>query len=576
VSNVPERACDVLIIGAGMAGACLARQLRLEQPDLRIIVIDKKVEFDWWVGESTTEPFYHYAFEVLKLGPYMMKNHVPKHGLRFFFDSKDKDLSMSQMSEWGRAPYDGRLTSWQLDRAAFDRDLAEINRKSGVEVLLGTSASSIEIDRENGHRVETSAGPIRCRYLVDAGGRSSPLAMKMGLVPDTHGPTGSVWARYDGCKDLDELGDDRWKRRVELTRRFNSTNHFMYDGYWIWHIPVSERIISIGVAFDRRIAPLELKNVEDLTAFFRTHRWFREIAGHAKPLDFMALKHLGRLATRFYSEDRWYLTGMSGSFVDPLLSTSGNTFAACNRFIAEIIRADREGDQKKLNNRIRHGNLMMTGRTRFFNSLMNYHRFGCYDSFAAWLTGVYMTVWNYEFANHFENFRGMLHAIDKHEDTCGCEQRPPDIAQFMALGNRLCDEFIGFLDPRGLYHAQNRDRYVEISERLQLRHNSFDWSLRDRRTEQDKESNITYEAAVRYYLARMCEIEGVRFDEASFNTFFTRDWRSGQKLMDGLAAMRAAKGTSEPSKTRWVTKGPVDEELAAMLPWFYRFSEPIR
>jgi len=41
-----DKSCDVLIIGAGMAGSCLARQLSLEQPELDVIVIDAKTEFD--------------------------------------------------------------------------------------------------------------------------------------------------------------------------------------------------------------------------------------------------------------------------------------------------------------------------------------------------------------------------------------------------------------------------------------------------------------------------------------------------------------------------------------------------
>src|SRR5262245_57254147 len=102
-----EKQCDVLIIGGALAGGCLARQLILQQPDLKIVVVEKKTKFDWWIGESTVTPWGDYAVRHLQLGPYLWKNHMMKHGLRFFFDSPDKQLPLEEMSEIGRTGYSG-------------------------------------------------------------------------------------------------------------------------------------------------------------------------------------------------------------------------------------------------------------------------------------------------------------------------------------------------------------------------------------------------------------------------------------------------------------------------------------
>src|SRR4029078_714752 len=110
-----DKSCDVLIIGARAAGGCLARQLSLQQPDLKVIVVDKKEDFDWWVGESTIEVWDDYAIRVLGLGPYLASNYIPKHGLRFFFDSEKKDLRIDEMSEIGWSRYSGMRSSYQLD-----------------------------------------------------------------------------------------------------------------------------------------------------------------------------------------------------------------------------------------------------------------------------------------------------------------------------------------------------------------------------------------------------------------------------------------------------------------------------
>jgi hypothetical protein len=100
-----------------MAGGLLARQLSVEQPDLRIIVVDQKTDFDRWVGESTVEVFDDYAVRTCRLGPHLATHHIVKHGLRFWFDSPEKDLRMCELSEQGRSRYTTLNRGVQLDRA---------------------------------------------------------------------------------------------------------------------------------------------------------------------------------------------------------------------------------------------------------------------------------------------------------------------------------------------------------------------------------------------------------------------------------------------------------------------------
>jgi hypothetical protein len=95
--------CDVLIIGTGMAGSCLARQIRLREPDLKIINLDKRTQFSYWIGESTVEAWEDYVSRYLGLREFLDARFPVKNGLRMFFDSADKNLSVSEMSEFGRA-----------------------------------------------------------------------------------------------------------------------------------------------------------------------------------------------------------------------------------------------------------------------------------------------------------------------------------------------------------------------------------------------------------------------------------------------------------------------------------------
>ncbi|WP_394821814.1 NAD(P)/FAD-dependent oxidoreductase [Pendulispora albinea] len=582
-----NKECDVLIIGGGLAGGTLARQLRLEQPELSIIQLDRKVDFDWWVGEATVEVFDDYAIRILKLGPYLWKKHILKHGLRFWFDNEERSLPLEEMSEWGRARYTSVNTAFQLDRASFDRDILQMNRDMGVECHQGARVLSgqsddlphIVIDRDEGHMVDTTVGTIRCKWLVDAGGRSSPLAQQLHLLHEGDGPwlrqrpgpTGSYWGRFKNSKSIDDFGNDAWRRKVGYTLRNLSTNHFMYPEYWIWHIPLTEDITSIGVSFDHDKIPLKMKSAQDLVAFFHQHRALRDILAGSECLDFMGLKYLRRACKQVYSTDRWFLTGMSGSFVDPLFSTTSASISVSNRFIAEMIRADREGDTVTFARRVRHCNDFMLTLYQVLTAGIIFDRFGSFDACAGWISQRFHNYWNYEMVNQLDDFKRYFRRIDAHDEHCGCSiARSIENhygSSLIGVTDRLTDEFIALLRKRDLYFARNKGYFFEGSARQSLIDNAYRFTNddRQRRLEQQVETMKSYEGCYRYFLRRACDIEGISWDEGTFESFFARDTGSGQTLADGLRAMCNPKSPSSalpahlPTRyVHWTPKGPID------------------
>lgn len=578
--------CDLLIIGAGMAGGLLARQLSIEQPGLKIILIDKKTDFDWHIGESTVEVFDDYAVRNCKLGPYLAANHIVKHGLRFWFDSRDKDLSMCEMSEQGRSRYTTLNRGVQIDRAKFDRDLCEINRNSGVDVRLGTrvlktsqnGAPAITLDAEGMHLVLTSEGLISCRHLVDAGGSRAPLARQLKLEEvDDRVQTGSYWARYAGTNCIDELGDDVWRARVEGTMRWCSTNHFMYDGYWFWLIPLSAGLVSIGVTFDKRIAPMKFRNAEEFTAFLRSHKCLDELLGvQAEAQDFMGLTRIQRQAKQYFSDDRWYLTGMSGLFVDPLFSNSSAVIALSNRMIASMIEAERLGSKDVFINRRRHFDIAMRNiYQRQRESFDKYHALGSFDAFVNWQTLRYHSILNYDIPAQHGDHQNMIDRVDSHKESCGCAPGVWTESQRLGrAGDALTREFVRFLDERGQYYARNAGYFHEKTERADTRRKTVELAFGEA---EHNESLLNWECFVRYYINRMCELDRVPFDEPCFVQHFVCDWDAGQSLADifhPLKQRHAAGQAATPSSLRWDLKGPIDDELAAESAWWCRFTGP--
>lgn len=586
-----EKSCDVLIVGAGTAGACLARQLRLEQPELSIINVDRKESFDWWVGESTIEAFDDYAMRNLQLGPYLMKHHIVKHGLRFWFDSEEKNLDVAEMSEHGRARYPGLNPGVQIDRASFDRDMARMNRELGVEVLLGTPARLVRDDPDTpssdtpnsarSHRVDTPSGPIRCRHLVDATGRASLLGRAFGVLEkSSQAPLnrGAYWARLSGCRSIDELGDDSFRRRVDYTLRWASTNHFMYDGYWIWLIPVSDEHMSVGVTYDAdRIDP-KIHEGRELLAFLRSHRALDQILGPAATLcDFQGAKRMVQGARQFFSQDRWYLCGMAGAFVDPLFSSSSALLALGNRLICELIATDRRGDEALLARRRKHFNLMLRNIfLRQLDSFSRYHAFGSFDAFVNWKTLRYHTILNVELPLQRADFKPLLDMFDDHDDDCDCAVGRWTPAQTLdQAGDRLTDEFVAYVENAGTYFARNRGYFHELTELPELRQRSVQGGLGEAAQRQNLRN---WEAFVRYFVARMCAFENLRFCEASFRELFQPDWNTGQTLAELMSGMRRAaeQPRRAPADTlQWNVKGPVGQFAGdGGMDWIRRFTGP--
>jgi hypothetical protein len=141
-------------------------------------------------------------------------------------------------------------------------------------------------------------------------------------------------------------------------------------------------------------------------------------------------------------------------------------------------------------------------------------------------------------------------------------------------GDRLNDEFVAFIDARGQYYARNRGYFHEKTERPATRQKTFDLDFGEAVLREDQ---LNWECYVRYYVRRMCEMEGVPFDEPCFAGRFDPDWRAGQTLAELFAAQQdhhAAGKAAEPSTLRWDLKGPIDRDTERDASWWCRFTGP--
>jgi len=347
---------DVAILGGGLAGGCLARQLRLEAPDLRVLVVEKRRhpvrEAAFKVGESSVEIGAHYFQKRLGLEPHLRSAQLEKLGLRYFFTRGD-NRDLAARVELGPAAFPP-VPSFQLDRGRLENFLLRENAALGATIADGCRVRSIALDGGGDHRVtiadeEGREREVAARWIVDASGRASLLKRQLGLLrPSTHAAN-AAWWRFSSRIAIDEWSrEPSWRARVPSGLRWHSTVHLMGAGYWFWLIPLGSGSHSFGIVADAELHPFARIN-----RFERALDWLREfepqasavMERHAHELeDFLALQHFAHACARVFSSDRWALVGEAGVFTDPFYSPGSDFIAMGNDYTTDLIVRDARGE----------------------------------------------------------------------------------------------------------------------------------------------------------------------------------------------------------------------------------------
>ncbi len=363
--HVQNSEYDVVICGTGIAGQTLARQLKLAVPDISILILEQE-RFPMplaahKVGESTVESAAFYLAEVLQLQEYLRTNQFRKHGLRYFWSSKNGGC-LSEQPEIGLREY-GPYPSYQLDIGKLENDLARMNQEAGIHLLDGMQVTDIEFGesgelheirfRPVGDRLAGDAyGPrtVKAHWVVDAMGRRRFLQRKLGLTVKSSVPHSAVWWRVKGRADICDLvskSTTAWHERVPGGMRYYSTTHLMGDGYWVWLIPLSSGHTSIGIVTRETIKPLnEYCTPEKAMQWLEInepglYQYLNE--REFERLDFIVLRDYSHSSKQIFSDQRWACIGNAGLFSDPFYSPGSVTIGFVNGMVTRMIEQDRAG-----------------------------------------------------------------------------------------------------------------------------------------------------------------------------------------------------------------------------------------
>lgn len=345
---------DVVIIGAGLAGLSLARQLLLNS-ELSVLLVDKRAEVPpsrQKVGEATVQLSAYYFSKVLDLEEHLLREHFMKYNLRFYWKTEGRDNRAYEDYSQSYIRSFSNIASYQLDRNKLEGEILRLNLENdrftfragvaGLEVALAESDGPHTLSfRVGAEQLEST-----CTWVVDTSGRGKFLTKRLGLArrnPIRHGAT---WFWVDGLLNIEKL-TELTPQGVRLRRDRSSTghlpvwlatNHFCGEGYWLWVIPLQGKT-SIGLVYDRsafdreRVATLPqlVEWICEEFPLFARDLPARKVISHGSFKDF------SYDCAQTISEGRWAMSGEAGRFTDPLYSPGGDLIALYNTLITDAV-----------------------------------------------------------------------------------------------------------------------------------------------------------------------------------------------------------------------------------------------
>jgi flavin-dependent dehydrogenase len=362
-----SRDVDVLIIGAGLAGLTLARQLLLSRPEIDILMLDRLGEVPspkQKVGEATVQMSGYYYSRVLEMEEHLLREHFLKYNLRFYWKSERggevwEDLSQSYIRKISN------IATYQLDRNKFEAAVLEKNRESpNFELVHPMTNLHVDLSEDGGlhsFRFEADGREIagRAGWVVDASGRGRYLVRQQKLDRPSPIKHGSSFLWVDGLLDPEKCTNlDRKQIRLRPERSalghfptFLATNHYCGEGYWFWEIPLHGKT-SLGLVFDSaNVAFKDVSSPEKLVEWIcREYPLFARDLPNRKILYHSGLTSFALDNGQMLSPARWALCGEACRFTDPLYSPGGDLISTYNTLITDAILTS---DQRELESKIR-------------------------------------------------------------------------------------------------------------------------------------------------------------------------------------------------------------------------------
>lgn len=304
---------EVMVIGAGPTGSAAAAMLA--RAGAAVMLLESETFPRFHIGESLL-PLSNRVFDELGLTQKIRSAGFMEKWGAVFFDAEGKQ---EIVYDFGNLSGLGDLhtrPTYQVPRAQFDALLLEHARACGAQIMSGRAESAeflkdgVIVCYKNS---DGKTGTVRAHAIIDASGRGGFLAKRFNLrVPDKALQKAAVYSHFRGVSPM--AGRLRGSIRIVSSPSMD----------WMWFIPLSEDVMSVGVVCDIKRFQ-QVSGAKNPQAIFET--LIHEIPMAERLLEnavaVMDFQSEGSFSytTKNYAGDRWLLAGDAGSFLDPVFSS---------------------------------------------------------------------------------------------------------------------------------------------------------------------------------------------------------------------------------------------------------------
>ncbi|MHC8289372.1 NAD(P)/FAD-dependent oxidoreductase [Pseudomonas sp. XS1P51] len=225
---------QVVIIGAGPSGAIAAALLKRKGHD--VLVIERQYFPRFSIGESLLSHCLDFVEEAGMLDAVNAAGFQLKNGAAFAWGERYSAF------DFGDTFSHGKPTTFQVQRADFDKLLADQAALQGVEIRYGEAIVSVDFSlpkpqldvlREDGSQYRVEAG-----FVLDASGYGRVLPRLLDLEAPSNFPVRqAVFTHIE-----DHIDSPTFEREKILI-----TTHPTQRDVWFWTIPFSNGRCSVGV-----------------------------------------------------------------------------------------------------------------------------------------------------------------------------------------------------------------------------------------------------------------------------------------------------------------------------------------
>jgi len=320
---------DVIIIGGGPAGSVIGSYL--SKAGIDNLILESAIHPRPHVGESMVTATTRVFKEIGFLETMEREGFVRKYGAGWHPPQRRGEFNI-QFREYPQEGIEQDYT-YHVDRDKFDLHLLKHAEGLGSKVLQGVRVKQVlfKDDYASGVRVSVAGHDvdIPCRMVVDASGRHTLLGNQLKLKKKD--PVFNQYAVHAWFEGLNK-GEGEVADYIHI--------YFLpVERGWVWQIPITDTITSVGVVAEKEVFAQARMGVED---YFNHHvnvnpDLARTMKDARRVNEFKSEGDYSYSMTTF-AGNGYVMIGDAARFVDPIFSSGVSVACYSAKFASEQIR----------------------------------------------------------------------------------------------------------------------------------------------------------------------------------------------------------------------------------------------